>query len=82
MAGSTDKTRITVPYDCPIAPTSRNLYTDFFARAYAMPYIAATNTKDIQELHACLKAAFFSVQILGRITAKCDSALVRIKSAE
>lgn len=37
-------------YDCPIPPTSRNLYTDFFARTRAFPFIAATNTRDQKEV--------------------------------
>ncbi|KAI6202239.1 Triacylglycerol lipase [Aphelenchoides besseyi] len=50
MAGSTEKTRITLPYDCPVPPAAKHLYTDYFARTRALPFIAAANSRNMKEL--------------------------------
>ncbi|KAI6239294.1 Lipase, class 3 family-containing protein [Aphelenchoides fujianensis] len=73
MAGSTEKTRITLSYDCPVPPTSKHLYSDHFARTRALPFIAASNARDVKELTECLRTHFNNVKVLERIVAPCDS---------
>ncbi|KAI6188891.1 Lipase, class 3 family-containing protein [Aphelenchoides besseyi] len=75
MAGSTEKTRITLPYDCPVPPAAKHLYTDYFARTRALPFIAAANSRNMKELKECLKTHFYNIRILEQIKVPCDSTL-------
>ncbi|KAI6215771.1 Lipase, class 3 family-containing protein [Aphelenchoides besseyi] len=58
MAGSTEKTRITLAYDCPVPPAAKHLYTDYFARTRALPFIAATNSRDMKENECMVYVAY------------------------
>ncbi|CAD5209088.1 unnamed protein product [Bursaphelenchus okinawaensis] len=64
--------RVTLCYDCPLAPNAQHVYVDSFARQKALPFIAAANAKDDFTAQTCLSNNIPGTVLLKRYSLPCD----------